>query len=315
MVSKPLVVITAGDPGGIGPEITVRALKHPRVRHACRALVFGDPGALLRAGWESGLGELRPVPARVRPVPGAVRAAQGLASFEAVRLGAKLAMEAEGIPLITAPVSKEAWALAGVPHIGHTDFLRRLVGAPRTAMMFAVSELRAALVTDHIPLRQVSAAISAAGVVGTAELVWRELKERLGLRLPRIAVCALNPHAGEKGMLGREEMELLAPAVRRLRRTMRVEGPVAADAAWALMRVHRYDALVTLYHDQALMPLKALSPFGVVHWTLGLPFVRTSPAHGTAFDIAGKGQADPTGMVEAILLAVRLVKGALGRRA
>ena len=302
----PVVAITAGDPGGIGPEIVVKALKDRAVRRLCRALVLGDPGVLKAAGWRPGLGEIFPVPLIGRPARGKVTAANGDQSFRAVRLGAALALGRKVAALVTAPVSKEAWALARAGHLGHTGFLQELSGSKRVAMMFEADGLRAALVTGHIPLRRVPDALKPSEIAGTARLVHEELRARLGIRKPRIAVCALNPHAGEHGLLGNDEAAL-ARAVKGLRR-LGVEGPVAADAAWAGMRVGRYDAVVALYHDQALIPLKTVSPYGVVHWTLGLPFVRTSPGHGTAFDIAGKGIARPDAMIEAIKMAVRLAR-------
>lgn len=300
---QPVVAITAGDPGGIGPEIIVKALKDPSIRHLCRPLVIGDPASLRAAGWRPGLGELLPIALEGKPAPGKVTAAQGDASFRAVRLGAALALGRKVAALVTAPVSKEAWALAQVGHLGHTGFLKQLSGSRRVAMMFEADGLRAALVTGHLPYQEVPRALKAADVAGTARLVHAALHSRLGIRKPRVAVCALNPHGGEHGLIGREEGPI-GRAVRALRPP--VAGPLPADAAWAALRLGRYDALVALYHDQALIPLKVAAPFGVVHWTLGLPFVRTSPGHGTAFDIAGKGKADPTAMIAAIKLAVRL---------
>lgn len=301
---RPLVAITAGDPGGIGPEVVVKALRLSSVRRHCRAVVIGDPQALDAAGWNPSLSGLMPVSCG-RLSRGRVTAAQGEASFRAAKLGAVLALKGAVSAVVTAPVSKEAWALARAGYVGHTELLQDLSGARHVAMMFAAGPLRAALVTGHIPLRKVPGAVKAPGVIAAARLVHGELKRRLGIRRPRVAVCALNPHAGEQGLLGMEEKRVLGPAVRALK-PLGVEGPLAADAAWGAMRLGRYDALVALYHDQALAPLKAVSPHGVVHWTLGLPFVRTSPAHGTAFDIAGRGLADPTAMAAAILLACEL---------
>lgn len=295
---KPLVAITAGDAGGVGPEIAVKALLDRSIRRLCRAVVLGDPAVLRRAGFTPALADLLPIPLNGRLQYGRVTAAQGEQSFRAVKLGATLALNGKVAALVTAPVSKEAWEKAGAGHLGHTGLLQEMSGSKRAAMMFEADGLRAALVTGHIPLRDVPKAVKAEDVSATLKLVQAELIGRLGIAKPRVAVCALNPHGGEHGLLGREEVE----------RFRRIPGVMAADAAWAGMKLKRFDAVVALYHDQALIPLKTVSPFGVVHWTLGLPFVRTSPGHGTAFDIAGKGIANPEAMIEAIKMAVRLAK-------
>lgn len=297
-----MIAITAGDPGGIGPEVTVKALR--ALRGKVRATVIGDPGSLVRVGWSDSLGRLLPVGVGSAFRFGAINAEQGGASFRAVRVAAALALKGKVAALVTAPVSKEAWALARTGYLGHTEYLRDMSGSRRAAMMFEADGLRAALVTGHIPLKDVPRSIKAKDVSETARLVLEELRSRLGLASPRVALCALNPHAGESGHIGTEEKRILAPALK----GSGVVGPIAADAAWAGMRLKQYDAVIALYHDQALIPLKVVSPFGVVHWTLGIPFVRTSPGHGTGFDIAGKNKARPDAMIEAIKLAVRLAR-------
>lgn len=288
---RPVLAITLGDPCGIGPETVAKAARDPRVRRACRPLLIGPSGL--------GVGPFGPFRA------GRPGAESGLASFRAVRLGAKLALSGAVDGLVTAPVSKEAWALAGLAYKGHTDFFRQ-AGRVEPVMMFCSGRLRAVLATDHIPYSSVPARLSEAG--RAARLASGALRS-LGLRA-RLGLCALNPHAGEGGLLGHEEQRLLAPLARRLRASgLDLRGPISGDGAWQRLAAGEFDALVALYHDQALGPLRLAAPRELVQWTLGLPFVRTSPGHGAAFSLAGTGRADPEPTVQAILLAARLARG------
>lgn len=301
---KPLILITAGDPLGIGPEIVAKALSSPRARSAAELVVIGDARALLKAGLKPGAARVLPVEAAGRaPAARGPRAASGLASFRAVELALKLLKKSRGAALVTAPVSKEAWRLAGVKHTGHTDLFREETGV-EPLMAFTLGKVRAALVTEHIPLARLPGKIKKALVIEKARLFAGALR-RLGIVRPRIALAALNPHAGDGGLLGMEELRELGPAAARLRSEgLRVLGPLPTDAAWSAHLKGLSDGVLCLYHDQALGPLKVLpGACGAVHWTWGLPFIRTSPAHGTAFDIAGRGKADPSSMIEAILFA------------
>ena len=304
---KPEILITAGDPLGIGPEITVKALKNPAVRRACLPFVIGDTAAMTAAGWTPGLCPLLPVDARLprnrRPGP---TAAGGAASLKAVLLGYRLVKSGLFRALVTAPVSKQAWALAGAGQKAHTDLFRALEKT-EPLMLFSRGAINAALATEHLPLKSLSGALTTNLVIEKAVLFIGALKA-LGFARPRIKICALNPHAGDGGVIGGEEAEILLPAIKGLRRRrLRVQGPAPSDAAWAGHLAGDSDGLLCLYHDQALAPLKiAPGPAPAVHWTWGLSFIRTSPAHGTAFDIAGKGMADAGGMAAAILFAVRL---------
>jgi 4-hydroxythreonine-4-phosphate dehydrogenase len=233
-------------------------------------------------------------------------ARSGLASYLAVKAAFGLVSSGLADAMVTAPVCKEAWKAAGLPQTSHTDFFRaRLPGEP--LMAFSAGRLNAALLTEHLPLARAGAAITRASVVSKLHVFSGELRRLLGRR-PRIGLCALNPHAGEGGLLGGEEAKVLAPAARAARAVgLLVEGPLPGDAAWALHKAGKLDGLMCSYHDQAITPVKLLAGMErAVHLTLGLPFVRTSPAHGTAFDIAGKGRADWRGMAEAILSAARL---------
>ena len=299
---KPLVLITAGDPLGIGPEITVRALQNARVQRACRAIVIGEPTSLLRAGFTERLGRLialentNPLPRKHAP-----SRAGGLISYRVVRLGAKLALQRH-LPLVTAPISKQSWTLAEVPFTGHTELLRAATGA-EGLMMFISGKLRCALVTEHAALAHLP--LTQARVEQRA-LAFIHALQQAGLRHPSVGLCAVNPHASDNGKFGTEENEILLPVLRKLRRRgLRINGPLPTDAAWLAHCRGTYDGLLCMYHDQALLGLKLAARHPIVHFTAGLPFVRTSPAHGTAFDIAGCHQADPASMVAAIIAAAK----------
>jgi len=306
---KPKILITAGDPLGIGPEVAVKAAASPAVRRACLPCIAGDTAALIKAGWTPYLCPLLPVDAagrdsrRPRPT-----AAGGEASLKAVLLGIKLVKQGGFAALVTAPISKESWAMARAPQPAHTDLFRALEHT-EPLMLFTRGRVNAALATEHLPIKDLHRALTKELVIQKALLFAAALKA-VGLTRPRLTICALNPHAGDGGVIGREEIDTLIPAVKALRgRGLRISGPAPADAAWAAHLAGKSDGLLALYHDQALVPLKTAPGAGpAVHWTWGLPFIRTSPAHGTAFDIAGRGKADPSGMKEAVLFAVKLIK-------
>lgn len=304
---KPFILITAGDPLGIGPEIAVKALKSAAVRRACRPFIAGDTAALRRAGWTPPLCPLLPVDARgldfSRPRP---TAAGGEASLKAVLLAAKLLGSGFFDALVTAPVSKEAWALAGAPAPAHTD-LFRLLEKREPLMLFSRGRVNAALVTEHAPLKDLASLLTKELVKEKALLFSSALKA-LGRKSPLIYLCALNPHAGDGGVIGTEEIKTLRPALRDLKKAgLKIDGPLPSDSAWAAHLAGKSDGLLCLYHDQALAPLKVAPGKGpAVHWTWGLSFIRTSPTHGTAFDIAWKNKADPAGMAAAIIFAAGL---------
>jgi 4-hydroxythreonine-4-phosphate dehydrogenase len=208
-------------------------------------------------------------------------------------------------------------ARAGFRHSGHTDYLAEALGAPAVLMLLAGPSLRVGLATVHRPLRQVARELSTAGLVESLKLLDRGLREWFGLPRPRIAVCGLNPHAGEGGLLGSEEIEVIAPAVRRAARLgLAVSGPFPADSLFATVARHRrFDAVLAMYHDQGLGPLKALDFERAINVTLGLPQPRTSPDHGVAYDLAGQGTADPTSMIEALRSAASMARAGTGRQA
>jgi 4-hydroxythreonine-4-phosphate dehydrogenase len=283
----PRVAITSGDPAGIGPEIAAAASADARVRAVCEPVVFA------------------PTPAADVP-PGRVSAEAGRAAYDLVVAATTAAMEGTVDAVATAPVSKEAFALAGLPWKGHTDLLGHLTGSPFVAMMFDSPALRVILATVHVALREVPALLTRDLLDRTIALAARELPA-FGVAAPRLAVAGLNPHAGEHGLMGEEDERVIAPAVEAARaRGVSVAGPFPADTVF--LRAHRgeFDAVIACYHDQGLIPVKLLAFGQAVNVTLGLPIVRTSVDHGTAFDIAGTGRADPGSMIEAVCLAARL---------
>lgn len=313
-MSRVRVGVTLGDPWGIGPEVLTAALAEPRVRRACSAVVYGD-ARVLEAGAKamgirlpSGLEILEPVPVpRGRWRFGKPPPEGGLLPIAYLEAAVGAARRREVDALCTAPVHKALLARAGFRHAGHTEYLAEKLGARRVVMLLAGPTLRVALATIHVPLRDVVGRLSVKGVAGTLEVLGEGLRRHFGIARPRIAVCGVNPHAGEQGLLGHEEERILAPAIRRARGRMRIDGPLPADSLFAVaVRQRRWDAILAMAHDQGLGPLKAVDFERAVNVTLGLPLPRTSPDHGVAYDVAGRGTANPTSMIEALLLAARL---------
>jgi 4-hydroxythreonine-4-phosphate dehydrogenase len=246
--------------------------------------------------------------------PGVLSAAAGRAAFDTIVRAVDAAMRGDVEAVATAPVNKEAFRLAGLPWNGHTDLLAHLTGAPDVAMMFHSEALRVVLATVHIALADVPRALTRESLEATIALTARELP-RFGIGTPRIAVAALNPHAGEHGLFGREEETVIGPAIARARASgIDVSGPFPGDTVFVRARRGEFDVVIACYHDQGLIPVKLVAFGQSVNVTLGLPIVRTSVDHGTAFDIAGKGVADPESMIAAVLLAARLapLRGSVG---
>jgi 4-hydroxythreonine-4-phosphate dehydrogenase len=310
----PRIGITTGDPAGIGPEIVARAIAEGALSPLGRFSIFAEAELFDRALRAAGLGEL-PEGMELAPVdcgrvpadfsPGVPSAFTGKVAARAVEAAASAALEGAIDAVVTAPLSKVALRRAGIPHPGHTEFLAALCGSPVVRMMFVARGIRLTLATIHVPLAEVPSAITAGGVFETLRLTREALVSREGISGPRIAVLGLNPHAGEGGLFGREEADVLEPAVSRAADLgWAVRGPFPADSFF-LRRLADFDAVVAMYHDQGLIPVKLLAGGRAVNVTLGLPFVRTSVDHGTAFDIAGKGIASPESLVEAARLAAR----------
>ncbi|MCB9663148.1 MAG: 4-hydroxythreonine-4-phosphate dehydrogenase PdxA [Alphaproteobacteria bacterium] len=309
------LVLTPGDPQGIGPEVACRALvARPPARPV---LLVGDPEPVRREAEACGL-ELAPLDAHDLPTGavGLLPPPPGPEPVEvrALRWAVAACLDGRAAGLVTGPIHKARLAAQGFAHAGHTDFLGALCGVERPVMAFTGGELRVALVTVHLPLARVPAAVTSEGVLHTVCRAHEALRDQLGLPAPRLVVCGLNPHAGDDGLLGREELEVIGPAVRAARaQGVDARGPVSAEAAFLDARAGRADLVVAMYHDQGLAPLKAVDFGRSVNWTLGMPIVRTSVDHGTADDLVGTGRADPSSMVAALELASQLADVREGR--
>jgi len=329
-VAKPLI-ITMGDPTGVGPELIVKALlagSFDRLSHPL--VVAGDPRVLQQAAAifnrqtqiiaASGLAdqELRIGERTLAvktlsqfdslPVPGrAPAAAHGRAMAEYIEWACARCRDGSAVGMVTAPISKAAIRAAGYDFPGHTELLAKRCGVERVVMMLAGARLRVALVTTHLPLRSVPQALSQQEIFSTLRITDSDLKRYFGLKAPRLAVTALNPHAGEGGLFGDEEQRLIEPAIREAQAIgIDARGPFSADTLFHFAVQGRYDAVVCMYHDQALIPLKLLHFDDGVNLTLGLPIVRTSVDHGTAHDIAGTGTASADSLVAAVQMAAHM---------
>lgn len=326
------IALTMGDPCGIGPEIVLKACADPG-RTAVPLVVVGDAGVLVRAerAVRTGL-TVRPITSvdEASYAPGTVDvlaegelpedlpwgvldARAGAASYRYVRRAVELALDGAVRAMVTAPINKEALRLAGIPHPGHTEILAELSGTDDFAMMMATDELRVVLVTVHQSLRTAIESLTPARELDIIRLTDRTLR-RAGLTAPRIAVAGLNPHAGENGLFGREDLDVIAPAVAAARAEgIDADGPLPADTVFMRARAGEFDAVVAQYHDQGLIPVKYLGLQHGVNITVGLPFVRTSVDHGTAFDLAGTGAADHAALLTALRHADDLAAPAAAR--
>jgi 4-hydroxythreonine-4-phosphate dehydrogenase len=328
-----------GDPAGVGPEITAKALAEPGLAATCRAVVIGDRSVmaatldLLRSplrlhavrnldecAWQPGTIEcldLANVDAATLP-KGAVSPEAGRAAYAYIEMGVRLCQAGRLDGLVTAPINKEALAAAGLQHTGHTEILARLSGTQDFAMLLMGRDLKVIHVTTHVALRRVPEMVTRERVLKVIRLARRTL-EGLGASRPRIAVCGLNPHAGEDGLFGDEEQRVIGPAIEEARREgLDVHGPLPADTLFSRARGGEFDIVVAMYHDQGHIPVKTVgftydeqkgtwTGLSGVNVTVGLPFLRVSVDHGTAFDRAWKGIANPESMIEAIEVAVRML--------
>ncbi|UCD34806.1 MAG: 4-hydroxythreonine-4-phosphate dehydrogenase PdxA [Nitrospiraceae bacterium] len=324
MKQKKAIAITMGDPGGIGPEVIVKAIAGGAGKH-CVPLVIGD-AELMKAACR-----LSKLPLRVRPVSCAAEVQPGMGGINVIDVRSRLSSR-QGVPtaaagrafigyldravelavsgevqgIVTAPISKESLKMAGYSWPGHTEFLAERTGTRECAMMFVSPRLKVILCTIHIPLRDVPRKINGQRVAQTIRLAKKGM-DMLGISNPRIAVAGLNPHAGESGIMGKEEAEAIIPAVERARQDgLPVSGPFPPDVVFHKAWRGEYDIIVCMYHDQGLVPFKMVAFDRGVNVTVGLPVIRTSPDHGTAFDIAWENRADPSSMIEAIKLAAKM---------
>jgi 4-phospho-D-threonate 3-dehydrogenase / 4-phospho-D-erythronate 3-dehydrogenase len=322
--NRPLIVVTMGDPAGIGPEIAVRALLDDAVRAICRCFLIGDVRVLERALKVCGLDarlQLIVGPEALSDTPGVidvldqtsadpvqlrvgeVQALGGEAAFAAIKTAIGLAMTNRVDAVATTPINKESLKAAKIPFIGHTEMFAEFTGAAEEMTMFTISGLKIFFLTRHVSLIDACSMITRERVAKGIEKSVNALRQ-LGLARPHLAVAALNPHGGEDGLFGREEIEAITPAIAEARmRGMNVSGPVPADSVFHMARIGRYDAVLSLYHDQGHIAAKMMDFEKTVSVTLGLPILRTSVDHGTAFDIAGTGKASAVSMIEAIKVA------------
>jgi len=312
-----------GDPAGIGPEVAIKAIAACTATTGFQPILVGDT-EVFRAtarrlrlskpleGCGAEVMAAGALPARYRE-PGAprtatARAACGDAAFAAIATAVQLVQSGAADALVTAPINKSHLAAAGHDYPGHTELLAALAGNVPVRMMMAGPKLRVVLATIHMRLADVPRRLSREGLLETFTITAHALRDRFGIRAPRLAVAGLNPHAGEDGLFGDEEIRIIAPAVRAARRRkLDIVGPLAADGLFAHAAAGAYDAIICMYHDQGLCPFKLVHFADGVNVTLGLPYVRTSPDHGTAFDIAGTGKADPRSMIAALQLATQAV--------
>jgi|UniRef100_UPI00378323DD 4-hydroxythreonine-4-phosphate dehydrogenase len=329
-MSKPIIAVTMGDPAGVGPEICLQLLANDDIRAIATPVVFGDARLLTRCARQTGL----PAPKRILSeidwaekcgsidepavldlfgfdaegfAPGTVSAKTGAAGYRYVEKSIEAALAGQVAAVATAPLNKEALHAAGITYPGHTEMFAEKMAAARSCMTFFSAEMICSLVTVHIGYQDVVPALTTARILDVIELT-NEAVQRVRGKAPKIAVCGLNPHAGEHGLFGRgEEERIIAPAIAAARaKGITIEGPLPPDTAFIATKRRSVDAYICMYHDQALIPLKALAFDTAVNTTLGLPVPRTSVDHGTACDIAWQGKANGSSLVEAVRLAAKM---------
>jgi 4-phospho-D-threonate 3-dehydrogenase / 4-phospho-D-erythronate 3-dehydrogenase len=326
--ARPVLAVTMGDPAGIGPEIAVRALLSTEVRDCSRSFLIGDARVFDRAlsvcGLSASLNRIAG-PEAIADRPGVidvihqdtadpaalqmgkVQALGGQAAYAAIRTSIDLAMAGRIAGIATTPINKESLKAAKIPFIGHTEMFAEYTGAREEMTMFTISGLKIFFLTRHMSLVDACRSITRERTLSGIEKAMKALRQ-LGTEAPHLAVAALNPHGGEDGLFGREEMDAIKPAIEAARALgMRISGPVPADSVFHMARIGRYDAVLSLYHDQGHIAAKMMDFEKTVSVTLGLPILRTSVDHGTAFDIAGTGRASAVSMIEAIKVAAEYV--------
>jgi 4-hydroxythreonine-4-phosphate dehydrogenase len=327
MPDLPFIAITMGDPAGIGPEILLKALNREEIYRVSKPIVVGDVDLLKSVSKQIGSLSFHVIanPNEVTGKPGVVEVIPvsslnkdscapgrptrdgGKAMVDYILKAVELTTGSQVSAMVTCPINKELMHLAGYTFEGHTELLAHLTHSAHYVMMLAGEHLRVALATTHCALRDVAQRLTKDLIVKTVRITSQALEEYFAISRPRVAVAGLNPHAGESGLFGREDIEVVQPAVEEAQKKgLTIEGPLPADTVFYHAYKGRFDAVVALYHDQGLIPLKLLHFTDAVNITLGLPIVRTSVDHGTAYDIAGKGIADPSSLVAAIKMAARI---------
>lgn len=329
---KPLLAITMGDPAGIGPEIIVKALQLPNIWRVCRPLVIGSRTLMEQTAHALGIPQVvinldsrdfssttrrfrrgllpiyDPFALNIRPVkPGRITARSGEMAVRCIQTAVRLAQTQYVQGMVTAPINKQAMHLAGYRYPGHTEMLAELTKTEEAGMMIVGGPLKISFATTHLPLREVPDLLTPALILRAIRLAHQGLTQLFHIPKPRIGVAGLNPHGGENGLFGDEEKRLIYPAVQQaIKHGMACTGPHPADTLFGKAVQGTFDGIVALYHDQGLIPLKTVAFGHCVNITVGLPIIRTSVDHGTAFDIAGQAKADPTSLVEAMMLAAKL---------
>lgn len=312
MAEKPKIGITMGDPNGVGPEVIAKALKNTVLTSGCEFVVYGDTEVLRKAGLDS-QSEIKVVECSDFETadlnPGFIDKKAGQASLDYIETAVEAALAKEIDAFVTAPISKESTHLAGSSYPGHTEMLKDLTGAEQAVMMFEGSKFKVMLVTIHEALADVPNLITKERVLETIKITNDALLNLFKIENPKVVACGLNPHAGESGAFGRQEIDQIVPAITQAKELgIDIDGPLPADTLFYYANQGKWDAVVAMYHDQGLIPFKMISFNDGVNITLGLPIIRTSPDHGTAFDIAWQGKADPSSMTEAIKVAVKLAR-------
>ena len=327
----PRLIITAGEPAGIGPDI---CLTLARQRPACHLAVIADANVLQQRAAQLGLAvkmnvvtdpgagvtnepgilNIISIPAAETVTPGQLDAGNSRYVLQSIETAVQLCLDKQFDAVVTAPVHKGIINQAGFAFTGHTEYLQQLTHAPSPVMMLATEGLRVALVTTHAPLRAISDMITTDRIRRTVDIVWHELQRDFGIHQPRLLVCGLNPHAGEDGHLGREEIDIIIPALEQCRQQgMSIQGPLPADTLFIPKYLEHCDAVIAMYHDQGLPVLKYKGFGQAINITLGLPIVRTSVDHGTALELAGSGRADAGSLIAAVDTAADMVRHRLNR--
>ena len=335
MSSKPIIGITMGDPAGIGPEVVVKAVTDKKVTQVCYPLVFGSYHVIFSAAkkflkkttirkivWpedirdsKDNLNVLACTKLDYKKIKtGKITKLTGRMAADSVFCATQFALSDQIDAMVTAPLSKKGLHLSGYDFPGHTELLAYLCATRNYAMMFASDKYKVVLVTTHLPLSEVARTISKKKILEKLMVTQEALKKYFGAKKPKIGVCALNPHCGEEGILGSEEKKIIIPAIKAAQKIrIKACGPFSSDTIFSPGVSKDFDCILAMYHDQGLIPLKMRGLGEAVNVTIGLPIIRTSPDFGTALDIAGKGKADPKGMIRAILLAVQMVRKTKGK--
>jgi 4-hydroxythreonine-4-phosphate dehydrogenase len=328
----PRIALTMGDPNGVGPEVVLKCLADKRLRRYFQPIVVGSERVMQETARKLDLDTTLFRPCKPDDIEaeerdsvvllldtdgakgfaqdiGKVSAAAGRMAMRSVEVATDLCVAGTAHAMVTAPISKEAISLAGYDDPGHTEFIMKRVGSTRHTMMMVADELRVGLVTGHVPIWDVPKGVTTPAILDKVETIDEALRVDFGIQRPKIALLGLNPHAGDGGIMGKEEIEAIIPAIRQATDDGRlVFGPFPADGFFAIGAYRLYDAVLAMYHDQGLIPFKTLAFESGVNYTAGLPIVRTSPDHGTAFDIAGTGKASPGSMRSAIYLAIDIAR-------